>query len=68
MPDHTVNVDLSQATQGENTYTCIVCNQPIILVWNGYTDDDGFHATNWGLRAQDASDESLVNLNINYVS
>ena len=68
MHTHTLNVDLSQAKQGENTYACAGCNQPVILVWNGYLDGEIFVPTNWGPRHEDANDAAIVNATINYVS
>lgn len=67
MHTHSFNITLAEATDGENTYTCTSCNQPVVLVWSGYSDADGFHATNWGTRHEDASDEAIVNATINYL-
>lgn len=33
--NHAVSIDMNTITEGENTLVCTLCQQPIVLLWDG---------------------------------
>jgi hypothetical protein len=65
--NHAVIIDMNAINEGENTYICTFCKQPIILVWNGYYEQGQFKPTNYGLRHEDEHDAPIGEVKVTYL-